>query len=111
MASLLVVNGGGLLSLPNVADKHPAVLSGGPWFVGGVVAAILSGCLAWFNCNCITTAVDWRTNWQEVDYQDSPHAERWDWWALAFTWAAVVTALASLIAFATGAIIIQQSVS
>jgi hypothetical protein len=111
MASLLIINAGGLLSLPNVAEKHVGALDGGPWFVLGLVLAVLTGTLAWFNCNCITAAVDHRTNWDEADYQDSPQADRFDYAAIALAWMSVVVAVLSLSAFTLGAIMVQRGVT
>jgi hypothetical protein len=110
MASLLVVNGGGLLSLPDVVEKHPAAAGAATWFLVGVIGAVLVGTFAWFNCNCITMATSNRTNWEAVDYQESATADKWDVAAITFAWLSVASVVVSLGAFTAGAIVMEHGV-
>jgi hypothetical protein len=104
MASLLIINGGGLLALRDVVDKHPSSGVAAPWFLIGIISAVLVGTFAWFNCNCITVAIDHRTDWENVDYKDSPRADHWDVAAITFAWLSVGAVAVSLAAFTAGAI-------
>lgn len=103
MASLLVVNGGALLALLNSADKFGGVGSIALPFVVGVVAALISGMLAWINCNLITMASDYRLDFDRLDRKSSEIAEKLDRWALGLGCGAVIFAFVSLAAFPWGA--------
>jgi hypothetical protein len=83
LASLLLVNGGALLAIINSADKIPSAAAGAPYFVAGVVSALLCGTCAWLNCNLVTIAADFRLDWTNLGVQASPAAERLDFWGWA----------------------------
>lgn len=111
MASLLVLNGGGLLSVLNAADRLPNALTGGAWFLAGAVTAVLSGSIAWINCNLITTAADYRLDWHRLDYQESPTADKLEKWALRTGVASVAMALVSLLLFSAVAVAVKNAIS
>jgi hypothetical protein len=101
MASLLLINGGGLVA---IMDAPGDMWAAARWFAAGVILAITSGTLSWVNCNLITLAADYRTDWENLEYRDSAKAAFWDFWALGFAIFAVVAAVGALVSFTGGAL-------
>lgn len=106
MASLLAINGGGQIAVLAAIDKTSAPAAGaGPWFVIGLITAVLGGMATWLNCGAVLHGIEERVdhNRGQIASPDTPAGRFSDKVASVMTVASTVAFFLSLICFGVGA--------